>query len=117
MIIKIINTALILVAAYMGIKQGWAMASGKQAMLDFFGKWSIDKLGVMLLGLLTLLSVPLILIPKTFVWGNFLMAAGILFIMCLELYHHDWKGAMIELPFLALNLIIICLRHPFAKNI
>lgn len=114
--LKIINAALILVAAFMGIKQGWAMASGKQAMLDFFSKWNIDKQGVLMLGLITLLSVPLILIPKTFVWGNFLMAAGILFIICLELYHHDWKGALVELPFLLLNLVIISLHHPLNKN-
>ena len=117
MILKIINAALILVAAYMGIKQGWAMASGKQVMLDFFSKWNIDKQSVMMLGIITLLSVPLIVMPKTFVWGNFLMAASILFIICLELYHHDWKGAMVELPFLLLNLVIICLRHPLDKNI
>ncbi len=116
MILKVVNAALILVATCMGIKQGWAMASGKQDMLDFFSKWHIDKQGVLALGLITLLSVPLILIPKTFVWGNFLMAAGILFIICLELYHHDWKGALIELPFLLLNLAIIYLHHPLTKN-
>lgn len=116
MLLKIINAALILVAAYMGIKQGWAMASGKLAMLNFFSKWGIDKQGVLMLGIITLLSVPLILIPKTFMWGNFLMAAGILFIICLEVYHHDWKGALVELPFLLLNLVIIALRHPLAKN-
>jgi len=116
MVLKIINAVLIVFAAFMGIKQGWAMASGKQAMLDFFSKWQMDKQSVMLLGLLTLLSVPLILIPKTFVWGNFLMAAGILFIICLELYHRDWHGALVELPFFLLNLVIICLHHPLDKN-
>ena len=92
------------------------MVSGKQEMLDFFSKWSVDKQSVVLLGAFTLLSVPLILIPKTFVWGNFLMAAGILFIICLEVYHRDWRGALVELPFFLLNLIIIALHHPFNKT-
>jgi hypothetical protein len=117
MALKIINAVLIVFAVLMGIKQGWAMTTGKQAMLDFFGKWQMDKQSVMLLGLLTLLSVVLILVPKTFVWGNFLMAAGILFIICLELYHQDWHGALVELPFFLLNLVIICLHHPLEKSI
>jgi len=57
----------------------------------------------------------LIIFPKTFVWGNFLMAAGILLIICFHLFDRDLKGVAIELPFLLLNLIIIYLQHPL-KN-
>ncbi len=57
MILKIINSLLILVAAYMGVKQGWAMVAGKTEMLDMFGKWNIGKSGVTILGIFTLLSV------------------------------------------------------------
>ena len=38
MILKIVNTLLILAAVFMGIKQGWAMFSGKPEMLEMFGK-------------------------------------------------------------------------------
>ncbi|MEJ2901126.1 hypothetical protein [Pedobacter panaciterrae] len=115
MIIKIINTILMLFAAYMGTKQGWAMFSGKTEMLELFGKWSIGKQGVMALGFFTLLSVVLMLIPKTFVWGNFLMAAGILLIICFHLLGRDLKGVMIEVPFFLLSLVIIYLQHPMVK--
>ena len=54
--------------------------------------------------------------PKTFVWGNFLMAATILLIMCFHLLDKDLKGFAIELPFLLLNLLIIYLQHPLAKG-
>ena len=57
----------------------------------------------------------LILFPKTFVWGNFLMATGILMIICFQLLNKDLKGAAVEIPFLLLNLVIIYLQHPF-KN-
>jgi hypothetical protein len=116
MVLKIINTALILFAAYMGIKQGWAMFSGKTGMLDMFGKWNVGKQGVMVLGVCTLLSVVLMLVPKTFVWGNFLMAAGILLIVCFHLLDKNLKGVMIELPFFFLSLIIIYLQHPLSKT-
>lgn len=89
------------------------MLSGKPEMLEMFAKWDVDKTGLMINGAITILSAMLILFPKTFIWGNFLMAAGILLIICFHLLHKDLKGMMIELPFLVLNLVIIYLQHPF----
>lgn len=116
MILKIINSVLILVAVVMGLKQGWAMFSGKTEMLEMFGKWNINKTGLVLIGATTMISALMILFPKTFVWGNFLMAAGILLIICFHLMDRDLKGVAIELPFLLLNLIIIYLQHPLSKT-
>ncbi|MCA5004909.1 hypothetical protein [Sphingobacterium bovistauri] len=116
MILKIINTLLILIAVFLGLKHGWAMLTAKPDMLTMFGKWNFSKNAVMINGAVTILASLLILYPKTFVWGNFLMAAGILMITCLQLLNKDLKGASIEVPFLLLNLIIIYLQHPL-KNI
>ncbi|HLU51598.1 MAG TPA: hypothetical protein VKZ42_05490, partial [Flavobacteriaceae bacterium] len=63
-------------------------------------------------GAILLAASVMILFPKTFVWGNIIMAAGILLIICLQLFHKDFKGAALELPFLLLNLLIIYLQHP-----
>ncbi|BAP31257.1 uncharacterized protein CHSO_2220 [Chryseobacterium sp. StRB126] len=115
MIVKIINFILILTAVFMGFKQGIAMFSGKPEMTALFGKWGFDKTGLMINGAVTILASILILFPKTFVWGNFLMAAGILLIICFHLMDKDFKGVLIELPFLFLNLLIIYLQHPL-KN-
>lgn len=113
---KYLNIVLIVVAVFMGFKQGLAMLSGKPEMLELFGKWNFNKSAVMIVGAITMISAILILIPKTFVWGNFLMAAGILMILCFQLLDRDLKGAAIELPFLLLNLVIIYLQYPF-KNL
>lgn len=110
--IKILNSLLIIIAVYMGLKQGWAMFSGKPEMLEMFSKWHLNKNAVMVNGVVTMVSALLILHPKTFLWGNFLMAAGILLILCLQLLDKNLKGAAIELPFLLLNLVIIYLQHP-----
>lgn len=115
MIPKIINGILILFAVFMGIKQGWAMISGKEEMLTMFGKWGFTKTGVIIFGIVTILSSALILHPKTFIWGNFMMAATILLIVCFHLMDKDVKGAAIELPFLLLNLVIIYLQYPLRK--
>lgn len=112
MIFKIINALLILVAVFMGLKQGYAMFSGKPEMLEMFSKWNFSKTAVMINGTITMIASVLILFPKTFVWGNFLMAAGILMIICLHLLDKDLKGVAIEIPFLLLNLLITYLQHP-----
>lgn len=112
MVLKIINGILILVAVFMGFKQGYAMFSGKPEMMEMFGKWGFGKTGLMINGAVTILAAVLILFPKTFVWGNFLMAAGILLIICFHLLDKDFKGVMVEIPFLLLNLLIIYLQHP-----
>ena len=115
MILKIISSVLLLVAAFMGFKQGWAMLSAKPEMIELFSKWGFGKPGLMAMGIVTLLSSVLLLFPKTFVWGNFLMAAGILLIICFHLLDKDLKGVAIELPFFLLNLVIIYLQHPLSK--
>lgn len=92
------------------------MLSSKPEMLEMFSKWNFSKTAIMVNGAVTMIAALLILFPKTFVWGNFLMAAGILMIICLQLWHKDLKGAAIEIPFLLLNLIIVYLQHPLKSN-
>ncbi|HEX5171188.1 MAG TPA: hypothetical protein VFW11_18555 [Cyclobacteriaceae bacterium] len=117
MVLKILNTILILFAVFMGFKHGWAMITTKPQMLEMFGKWNLGKAEVIVFGAVGLLSSIMILFPKTFLWGNFLMAAGILLIICFYLLNKDLKGVVIELPFFLLNLLIIYLQHPLVKTI
>lgn len=115
MLIRILSAILILVAVFMGFKQGYAMFSGKADMMNMFGKWGFGRTGLMINGLVTILAALLILFPRTFLWGNFLMAAGILLIICFHVQDKDLKGVLIELPFLALNLAIIYFQHPLQQ--
>ena len=70
MLIKIINSILILFAVFMGFKQGLAMLTGKPEMLELFGKWGIGKSAVMINGMVTILSAVLILFQKL-LYGEF----------------------------------------------
>lgn len=45
MILKVINSILILVAIAMGLKQGYAMISAKPEMVEMFEKWDLVKWG------------------------------------------------------------------------
>lgn len=116
MILKILNLILIFFAVFMGVKQGYAMLSLKPEMWEMFNKWGFNKYSLMINGGATLLAACMILFPRTFVFGNFFMAAGILLIICFHLHDRNFKGAIIELPFLLLNLLIIYLRYPLAAN-
>lgn len=113
--IKIVSGVLMLVAVFMGLKQGYAMVAAKPEMVSMFGKWNFTKTGLLVNGLITIISALLILHPKTFLWGNFLMAAGILLIICFHLQDKDLKAVLIELPFLLINLALLYLHHPFKK--
>lgn len=112
MLTKIISGVLVVVIVYMGVKQGLAMITGKSEILEMFYKLGLSKAPVMILGIMTLLSTALIVLSKTFLWGNFIMATTILLILCLQLAYNNLKGAAMEVPFLLLNLIVIYLRHP-----
>lgn len=115
MLLKIVNTLLILFSLYMGLKQGWAMLSGKPHMLDMFSKWPIGRTGIAILGVCTIAGALMVLSPKTFIYGNFITAAGILLIIAFQLSDRNLKGAAIELPFLFLSLLIIYLQYPFPE--
>jgi hypothetical protein len=100
----------------MGLKQGWAMVNSKPEMLNMFSKWNFNVLSIKIFGVVTLLSVLMLLFPQTYVAGNFIMAGSILLILCLQLTIKDLKGAAIELPFLLMNLVLIYLQYPVLKQ-
>ncbi|WP_426671567.1 hypothetical protein ACPPVU_10045 [Mucilaginibacter sp. McL0603] len=115
MLTRIISGLLTLFVVYMGFKQGLAMVSAKPIMLDMFGKWHFSNTGIVAFGIITLLSALLILFPQTFTAGNILMAITILVIIGLQLSIKDVKGALIEVPFLLMNLVLIWLQYPLSK--
>lgn len=115
MIVKIFSTALLIIVVGMGLKQGWAMLSGSESMLDMFSKWQFNKSAVSAMGFLTLAATLMILFPQTYVAGNFLMAASILLVLCLQLSSANMKGAAIEVPFILMNLMLIYFQYPTLK--
>jgi hypothetical protein len=115
MLIRIISGLLTLFVVYMGFRQGWAIVNVKPQMLDMFGKWNFSNAGIKAFGIITLLSALLILFPQTFSAGNILMAITILVIIGLQLSVKDIKGALVEVPFLLMNLVLIWLQYPLPK--
>lgn len=113
--IKIFTIVIMVTIVFMGFKQGLAMINEEDHIIGLFSKWNFNQNGVKLFGVITLLSTILILFPQTNFLGNFLMAATILFIICLQLSIGDLKDAAIEVPFIIMNLVFIYFQYPAIK--
>lgn len=112
---KYVSMVLILVSAFLSFKHGWdALRSGNNPEeLKMMTDLGIDKAYVPFIGVFTILVGILILFPKTFVLGNILNAFSIVVIMSLALHAGHLRIALIEIPFLALPLVLIGLKYPF----
>lgn len=117
MIKKIISLVLLIVSVSLSFKHGWDTFNYKNnpASLKMMNELGISEPSIPFLGILTIIVGILLLIPKTFFAGNMLNAMSIVLIMALALRAGNYKIALLEIPFLALPLIMIWLKYPF-KN-
>jgi len=117
MIKNVISLALLAISAVLSLKHGWDTFNYKNnpQSLKMMTELGISGPVIPFLGVLTLLIGILLLIPNTFFLGNLLNAMSILMIMAFALRAGNYKMALIEIPFLAMPLVMIWLKYPF-KN-
>lgn len=111
---KILSIILILVSAFLSLKHGWDAfqpASAEQAKM--MANLGITKAMVPCLGVFSIAVGLMLPFPQTFVLSNILNALSIVLIMALSLHAGDYKMALIEIPFLALPLVLLTLKYPF----
>ena len=111
---KIVTIALLLISSFLSLKHGWdafqpATAEQAKMMADL----GITKSFMPLVGALSIIIGLMLLFPQTFFVGNLLNAIVILLIMAFSLQAGNVKMAFIEIPFLALPLLLIWLKYPF----
>lgn len=111
---KIFSGALLLTTVALSAKQGYGMLTDQPAPAELLGQLGVGRPGRALLGGAVALGAGLMLLPATFVEGSFVSAACILLILALQLHQHNLAGAATEVPFLALTLLVLYLRHPLA---
>lgn len=114
---KIVSGILILITAFLSFKHGWDgltldVKPGDNDMMETLG---INKIGILIISILSIAVGLLVLFPQTFFIGNLINAAVILLIMALALKTNNLKIALIEIPFLIMPLLMIWLGHPFKK--
>lgn len=111
---KIVTIALVLISSFLSLKHGWdafqpATAEQAKMMADL----GITKSMVPFVGALSIIIGLMLLFPQTFFMGNLLNAIVILLIMAFSLRAGNTRMALIEIPFLALPLLLIWLKYPF----
>ncbi|TWJ04677.1 hypothetical protein JN11_00397 [Mucilaginibacter frigoritolerans] len=115
MLIKIITCLIMFFVIFMGFKQGVALVGGKPESVAIFEKANLNPFWQMLFGAFTMAGAIFILHPQLYKSGNIIMAVSILIIIYLQLSFKEIKSAIIELPFLFLNLLLIYLQYPLAN--
>ncbi|SEK64967.1 hypothetical protein [Parapedobacter koreensis] len=113
----ILSLVLLIVSVSLSFKHGWDAFNYKNnpQSVKMMAELGISEPVIPFFGVLTIAIGVLLLIPKTFFLGNVLNAMSILLIMALSLKAGNYKTALIEIPFLALPLMLIWLKYPF-KN-
>jgi len=112
---KIVAIILTLISVFLGLKHGWEglRSADHPESLKMMADLGINRTYVPFIGAFTILISVLILFPKTFFLGNLLNALLIVTIMALAINAGNLRMALMEIPFLALPLILIGLKYPF----
>ncbi len=114
MAIKIISIILLLASAFLSIKHGWdAFQPANAEQEKMMSTLGISKSVMPYFGVLSILIGLMLFFPQTFFMGNLLNALVIVLIMAMALRAGDTKMALLEIPFLAMPLVLIWLKYPF----
>lgn len=111
---KIISIVLSLISAFLSIKHGWDAfqpANGEQTKM--MADLGISTTSMPFFGALSIVIGLMLLFPQTFFISNLLNAVTIVLIMALSLRAGNTSMALIEIPFLAMPLVLIWLTYPF----
>lgn len=114
---NIISLVLLIASVFLSFKHGWDTFNYKNnpESIKMMNELGVSEPLIPFVGALTIVIGVLLLIPKTFFIGNLLNAVSIILIMTLALRAGNFKIALIEIPFLAMPLIMMWLKYPF-KN-
>ncbi|RDB04492.1 hypothetical protein [Runella aurantiaca] len=111
---KIVSIILLLVSAVLSVKHGWdAFQPANAEQAKMMANLGVTKTIMPYFGVFSILIGLMLFLPQTFFIANVLNAVTIVLIMALSLRAGDYKMALIEIPFLALPLILIWLKYPF----
>ncbi|MET0467073.1 MAG: hypothetical protein ABW007_28210 [Chitinophagaceae bacterium] len=114
MIKTIIGSALLIISLALSLKHGWdAFQPANAEQAKMMANLGVSRSVMPYFGVFSIITGLMLLFPQTFFISNLLNAITILLIMALSLKAGDHKMALIEIPFLAMPLLLIWLKYPF----
>jgi hypothetical protein len=114
---KIISGVLILITAFLSFKHGWdgLHLDSHPEQIKMAADMGVGKTGVTVVSIISIGIGFAILFPQSFFIANLVNAMVILLIMAFSLKAGNYKIALMEIPFLAIPLLLIYLGYPLKK--
>jgi hypothetical protein len=110
---RIISGVLVLLAFVMGLRHGVDLIRSTPTKVQETLHISLNQPTIVIVGVLTCVGAILILFPQTFFAANFISAAVVLYLAAVQGKAHNLRGAVVELPFVLLPLLVLYLGYPF----
>jgi hypothetical protein len=114
---RILSAILVLLAFVMGLRHGVDLLRSTPARVQETLHLSFNHPTILIVGTLTCLGAFLVLFPPTFFAANYISAAVILYLAAAQGNAHNLRGAVIELPFVLLPLLVLYLGYPFKHQL
>jgi hypothetical protein len=112
MSIRTLYTILMALVVFMGIGHGCAMVSRKVEDPEIFDRWAWTNAQIRAFGRITIIGSLFILFPYTFLLGNLILATTIFIIFGVQISLGNLNGALMKVPFLLMNFLLIYYQYP-----
>ena len=110
---RIVSAILVLLAFVMGLRHGVGLLRSSPAQVQETLQIFLNQPTILNVGFLTCLGAILVIFPPTFFAANVNTAAVILYLASMQSKAHNLRGALVELPFVFLPLLVLYLGYPF----
>ena len=108
-----LSAILVLLAVGMGLPHGWRLLRSTPDQLQATLHLSLGQPTIFLVGALTCMGAVLVLFPQTFFAANVVSGGVIFYLAAAQSHARNARGALVELPFLLLPLLMLYLGYPF----
>ena len=110
---RVLSSILVLLAFVLGLRHGVRLLRSTPAQVRETLHISLNQPTILIVGFLTSLSALLLVFSPTFFAANMISSMVILYLAALQSEAHNFRGALVELPFLFLSLLMVYLGYPF----
>ena len=114
---NIISLLLLGISFFLSLKHGWdAFHPPSEQQTELLAELGIDRVLMPYFGVFSVTIGLLLLWPRTFVLSNILHVLVIMLLIVLALNAGNYTLPLVEIPFLAMPLILIYLQYPFKQK-
>jgi hypothetical protein len=110
---RALSAILVLLALVLGFRHGVRLLRYTPAQVQEALHIRLNQPTILIVGFLTCLGAILLIFSPTFFAANIISATVILYLAAVQSRARNFRGALVELPFLFLSLLMLYLGYPF----